>query len=117
MPCLVGCLALGAPRVALLLVFLFSDYLGRAYETNLWPFLGFFFAPLTTLAYAGAINEHGSVDGIWLVVVILAAALDLGLIRLGSPRRRRPGNPGGRTPGGPAAGGPRTIDVGGGRVG
>jgi hypothetical protein len=69
MPCLIGCLALSAPRFAIVLVVLFSDYIGRAYETRLWPLLGFFFMPLTTLAYAWAINSQGSVSGGYLVVV------------------------------------------------
>ena len=87
MPCLIGCLALSAPRFAIVLVVLFSDYIGRAYETSLWPLLGFFFMPLTTLAYAWAINSHGSVDGGFLVVVVLAVLIDLGIIG-GSARNR-----------------------------
>ena len=88
MPLLVGCLALATPRLAIVLVFVFSDYIGRAYETTLWPLLGFFFMPLTTLAYAFAINDNGSVDGMYLVVVVVAVLLDLGLVGWGSKRRR-----------------------------
>ena len=33
MPFLVGCLALTAPRFAIVLVVVFSNYMGRAYET------------------------------------------------------------------------------------
>jgi hypothetical protein len=80
MPCLVGCLALSAPRFAIVLVVLFSDYIGRAYETALWPFVGFLLMPLTTLAYAWAINSRGSVEGIQLVVVVIAVLIDLGLV-------------------------------------
>jgi len=80
MPCLVGCLALAAPRFAILLVVVFSDYLGRAYETTLVPLLGFLFMPLTTLAYAWAINSRGSVEGVHLAAVILAVLIDLGLV-------------------------------------
>ena len=80
MPCLIGCLALTAPRFAIVLVVLFSDYIGRAYETVLWPFIGFLFLPLTTLAYAWAINSRGSVEGVHLVVVVIAALIDLGLV-------------------------------------
>lgn len=87
MPCLIGCLALSAPRVAIALVVLFSDYVGRAYETVLWPLLGFLFLPLTTLAYAWAVNAHGSVRGFALVVVILAVLGDLGLFREGTRQR------------------------------
>jgi hypothetical protein len=89
MPFLVGCLALSAPRFALVLVALFSNYLGRAFESALWPFLGFLFMPLTTLAYAWAINSHGSVEGIHLVVVVIAVLFDLGLVGGSASRRYR----------------------------
>ena len=49
MPCCIGLIALSAPRVAILLVVLFSDYIGTAYETTLWPLLGFFFRSTFTL--------------------------------------------------------------------
>jgi len=78
MPCLLALIALFLPRVVLVLVFLFSDYLSAAYNTLVWPLLGFFFMPLTTLAYAWAINSHGSVSGIYFVVVIVAVLIDLG---------------------------------------
>jgi hypothetical protein len=87
MPCAIGCLALTAPRVTLALVVLFSNYIGRAYQTTLWPLLGFFFMPLTTLAYAWAINSHGSVAGGYLVVVVLAILIDLGIVG-GSAKNR-----------------------------
>jgi len=87
MPCCVGCIALFAPRLAIVLVWLLSDYLSRAYEGWIWPALGFIFLPLTTLAYAFAINSRGSVDGGYLVLVIVAVLLDLGLIG-GSSRAR-----------------------------
>jgi hypothetical protein len=82
--CLVGCLGLLFPRLALALVFLFSGYLGRAYQTTIWPVLGFFFMPLTTLAYAWAVNTHGTVTGIYLVVVVIAVLIDLGLTGKGA---------------------------------
>jgi len=79
MGCLVGCLGLLFPRLVLFFVFLFSNYLGRAYETNFWPFLGFLFMPLTTLAYAWAVNTNETVTGIYLAAVVIAAIFDLGL--------------------------------------
>ena len=89
MPILVGCLALSAPRFAIVLVVLFSDYIGRAYETTIWPFIGFLFMPLTTLGYAWAINSRGSVEGIHLVVVVVAVLIDLGLVGRSAARRRQ----------------------------
>jgi hypothetical protein len=89
MPFLVGCLALGTPRFAIILVVIFSDYIGRAYETTLWPVLGFFFMPLTTLSYAFAINDNGSVEGMHLVLVVITVLMDLGLVGASSTSRRR----------------------------
>lgn len=78
MPCLVALLALLAPRLTIVLLVIFSDWIGQAYNTVLWPLLGFFFMPFTVLAYALAINQAGSVTGIYLVLVVLAVLLDLG---------------------------------------
>ncbi len=90
MPCLIGCFALFMPRVALFLVWFFSDYLDTAYQTILWPLLGFIFMPLTTLAYAWAWHQgNGSVSGIGLVVVVFAVLIDLGLLGTGESSRRR----------------------------
>jgi hypothetical protein len=88
MPCLVILLALLAPRLTIILMALFSDYLGAAYQTVIWPLLGFFFMPLTTLAYAWAMNSSGSVSGGWLVVVVIAVLLDLGIIGGGASHHR-----------------------------
>ena len=90
MPCLIGCLALFMPRLAIILVAIFSDYLGQAFEHKiLWPVLGFLFLPLTTLAYAWAWHQGGgAVSGIGLVVVIVAVLIDLGLVGAGHRSRR-----------------------------
>jgi hypothetical protein len=77
------------PRLALFLVFFFSNYLGRAYETAIWPLLGFVFMPLTTLAYAWAVNTNATVTGIYLVVVVIAVLLDLGLVGTSASARRK----------------------------
>lgn len=84
MPCLLGCLALAVPRLVIVLLFLFSDYLGRAYMTTIWPLVGFIAFPTTTLAYAFAMNENSSLTGIYLVLFVLAVLVDLGLIGGGS---------------------------------
>ncbi|MFN3324281.1 MAG: hypothetical protein ACK5AZ_12350 [Bryobacteraceae bacterium] len=91
MPCLLGLLALAFPRLVIVLVFLFSNYLQRAYDTLVWPLLGFLLMPLTTLAYAWAINAGGGLDGIYLVVFVLAVLVDLGIIGSGRCWRRRSG--------------------------
>ena len=87
MPCLIGLIALIAPRLTIIIMVLVSDYIGRAYETVLWPMLGFFFLTTTTIAYAWAINSNGSVSGFPLVVVVIAALIDLGLLGTGASSR------------------------------
>lgn len=89
MPCFVAVLAYLAPRFAIVLLVLFSDYLGTAYQTRIVPFLGFLFLPLTTLAYAWAQHSRGSVEGLALVVVLLALLMDLGIIGRTARRRRK----------------------------
>lgn len=78
MPCLMIMMTFFAPRLVIVLVWLFSNFFNRAYDSVLLPALGFFFMPLTTLAYAAAINWHGRVSGMYLLVVIMAALMDLG---------------------------------------
>jgi len=87
--CLLGILGFLAPRIVIVVLVLTSDYLGRAYQTLLWPLLGFLFMPLTTLAYAWARNTYGSVQGLGLVVVVLAVLFDLGLLGRAARRRKR----------------------------
>ena len=81
MPCLVGLLGLITPRVVIVLLVIFTDYIGRAFDGVLLPLLGFIFLPTTTLAWAFAQNSNnGKVSGLYLVLVIVAVLLDLGLI-------------------------------------
>lgn len=89
MGCLAGCLAFFFPRLMLFILFLSSNYIGRAYETVLWPVLGFFFMPLTTIAYAWAVNTNGTVTGIYLVVVVIAVLMDLGTTGNGAHQSRK----------------------------
>jgi hypothetical protein len=93
MGCIVAIFALMTPRIAIVLVVIFSDFIGRAYESWIWPLLGFFFLPLTTLAYAAAVNwNDGSVSGGYFFMVLLAALFDLGALgngRMAQRRRRR----------------------------
>ena len=92
MGCILAIVALSFPLVVIVLVWLFSDYLHRAYETALWPVLGFLLMPFTTLAYALAMNQNeGSVSGIYLVVVVIAVLVDIGAIGSGGHRARRRG--------------------------
>lgn len=90
MPCCAILLLLFlGPRLAMIAMAMFSDYLGRAFgDALLWPLLGWLFLPWTTLAYAWAINSRGEVAGFQMVVLIVAVLVDLGLIGGGAAKRR-----------------------------
>jgi hypothetical protein len=89
MGCLLLVLFLVFPRVALLLLFVFSNYLERAYHGLILPLLGFLFLPLTTLVYAWMVNTAQPTTGINLLILIIAVVIDLGGIGGGEYHRRR----------------------------
>lgn len=93
MPCFLGCLALAFPRAVLFLVWLLGNgYLERAYGHWLWPLLGFLFLPLTTLAFAYAVNglaAGGSVSLFGWLLTGVALLIDVGLLGGGRSGYRR----------------------------
>lgn len=88
MPCLLLILFLAFPRIALLLLFVFSNYLQHAYHGLILPLLGFVFLPLTTLAYAWMANTGQPMAGVNLLILIIAVVIDLGGIGGGEYHRR-----------------------------
>ncbi len=88
MPCILLLIFLAFPRLALVLMFLFSDYLTRAYHGLLLPLLGFIFLPLTTLTYAWEVNSHMAIQGVNLLLLIIAVVVDLGGLSGGEWHRR-----------------------------
>jgi hypothetical protein len=88
MPCLLLILFLAFPRIALFLMFIFSNYLQRAYHGLLIPILGFIFLPLTTLAYAWMQNSRQPIEGVNLIILIIAVVIDVGGLGGGEYHRR-----------------------------
>ena len=89
MGCCLVVLVLMFPRVVLLVLFLFSTYLERAYHGLVIPLVGFLFLPLTTLAYAWMINTHMRIEGVNLLILVVAAVIDAGGLGGGEYHRRR----------------------------
>jgi len=94
MGCIIGCLAILFPRVALFLVWLFGgDYLSRAVDGQWgWLVLGFFFLPLTTLTFAYSMNSlspAGDVPPLGWILIVVAGLLDLGLFGGGARSARK----------------------------
>lgn len=88
-----GCFALllGAffPRVTLVLLWVFSDLVGRAFD-NQWllPLAGVLLLPYTTLAYVLVFWYTGPVNGFGWAFVILGLVLDLGSYTSAGKSRR-----------------------------
>jgi len=88
MACLLLILLVAFPRVALLLLFLFTHYLSRAYHGLLLPLLGFLFLPLTTLVYAWMVNSGLPTAGMNLLILLVAVVVDLSSLGGGEYHRR-----------------------------
>lgn len=78
MGCFVALLALLSPRLALFAIWIFSDWLSRAFDSWIVPLLGFFLLPWTTLAYAvfWQVSTNGVLGFEWFFVG-LAFVIDI----------------------------------------
>lgn len=78
-----GCFVIGLgaffPRIALVLIWIFSDWIQQAFESN-WviPLLGILLLPYTTLTYVLINLWWGPVTGFEWFFVVLAFFIDLG---------------------------------------
>ncbi len=86
-----GCLVLfvGAafPRLALVLLELFSDYNDTAFEDFWVGFVGWLFLPYTTLAFVLMENWQDPINGFGWFVVAFAFVVDIGNY-MGAARRK-----------------------------
>ncbi|HSL10566.1 MAG TPA: hypothetical protein VLA82_04545 [Actinomycetota bacterium] len=95
MGCLIVVFSLLTPRIVLLVLWL-TDYLEKAYTTWIWPTLGFFFLPTTTIAYALAVREFSSsptvggtdISAAGVIVIVIGVLIDLGVLGGGARSRR-----------------------------
>ena len=71
----------------LVLLWLFTDYLSRAFDGFVVPLLGFIFLPATTIGYAVAQNEFGGLGGLGIVALLVGLAVDIGLLGGGARQR------------------------------
>ena len=78
MGCLFLLVAALSPRLAVVLMWIFTPWVDRAFGPIIWPILGVIFLPLTTLAYVIFWNTGGrGVTGWEWIFVILAVFADL----------------------------------------
>jgi hypothetical protein len=88
MPCLLALLAVAFPRVAIVLLWLFTNFFSSIHGIII-PILGFIFLPLTLIVYAYLLNTHQPMGPIQLVFLFIAVVLDLGLVHRGTVAQRR----------------------------
>ncbi|HSF88579.1 MAG TPA: hypothetical protein VLA46_04130 [Saprospiraceae bacterium] len=90
MPCLLAVIALLFPRVLIVVLWLFTNWFSGVFSSNLWPVLGFFFLPVTTLWYSVVINNYG---GQWttfnIIILVIAILIDMGSWGGGYQNRNR----------------------------
>jgi hypothetical protein len=89
MGCLFALLAALSPRLALVLVWIFTNLVDRAFTGFLLPLLGLLFLPLATLLYVLAYRPVTGVSGWGWFVVFLGLIYDLGSYGGGAFSRRR----------------------------
>ncbi|HLW76544.1 MAG TPA: hypothetical protein VKS01_06150 [Bryobacteraceae bacterium] len=82
-------LVLAFPRIILAVLFFFTGYLEHAYHGLLIPVVGFIFLPLTTLVYAWMVNTHQTIEGVNLLLLIVAVVIDVGGLGGGARHRAR----------------------------
>jgi hypothetical protein len=88
MPCLLAILALAFPRVAIILLWLFTSFFNVLHSNIIVPILGFLFLPLTLIVYTYILKTYGGHLGVTQIVILfIAAIIDLGLVRGGAWRR------------------------------
>jgi len=88
MCCVLALLAFFGPRLVIFLLWLLTNYMSRAFDAFLLPFLGFVFLPWTTIAFAIAQNEFGGPNGIGLLLIIVGFLADIGVLGGGARSRR-----------------------------
>jgi hypothetical protein len=78
MPCLLALLALAAPRVVIVLLWLFTRWFAGIFSIALWPVLGFIFLPTTLLWYTAVQHWFGGHWTLWPIVgIVVALVIDL----------------------------------------
>ena len=77
MCCFFALFAALGPRFAIIAMWIFGNRVDLAFGSWLWPLLGLFFAPWTTLMYLLVWSPGGGVSGGEWIIVGLGVALDV----------------------------------------
>ncbi|MEX2156987.1 MAG: hypothetical protein WD773_09130 [Gemmatimonadales bacterium] len=82
MPLLLALLALLAPRISIVVLWLFTNWFDGLFTSSLWPILGFIFLPTSLLWYTVVLHWFGGVWSLWPIVgLVIALAIDVSPVR------------------------------------
>lgn len=74
--CILAIFSILVPRLVILFIAILTNWFSLTYETVIWPVVGWFFAPFTTLVYMAAIFDNGHITVGWGLVLIGALFFD-----------------------------------------
>lgn len=81
--CLIAMVASVAPRLVIILAWLFSDRWDAVWDTWIWPLLGFIFLPYTTIMYVLVWTPATGISGwdwLWIGLGVLLDIMKWGQI-------------------------------------
>ncbi len=82
MPCVFTVLALAAPRLTIVILWLFTYWFHGIFRGLLVPILGFIFLPTTLLWYTAVQHWFGGHWGLWPIVgIVVALWIDVSPLR------------------------------------
>ena len=93
MGCIFVLIALFSPRLAVVLMWIFTPWVDRAFGPIIWPILGIIFLPFTTLMYVILWGPTGNLTGwdwLWLILAVVIDVSHYGASAY-SNRNRIPG--------------------------
>jgi hypothetical protein len=75
--CLLVLVSLISPRLGIILLWAFTDYVSRVFDNWFWPLLGLLFLPWTTLMYVLVAAPVGGITFWGWLFVIIGLLMDL----------------------------------------
>jgi hypothetical protein len=78
MGCLFLLVALVSPRLGIVFLWAFTNYVSRSFDTWIWPLLGLIFLPWTTLLYILVAAPAGGITFWGWFFVVLGLLMDIG---------------------------------------
>ena len=77
--CLLSLFLTLGPRIALVFMWIFTDRVTAAFESNIVPLMGLIFLPITTFAYVIVWDPIEGLSGLAWAAVIVALVVDLAI--------------------------------------